>query len=317
MNEEALDGFPPYRFAMIALALAAVCCVPRRRARRRTDALSGVVRDAHRRRRPRGHGHGHQPGDRRHADRRRPAPTGATRVAVPAGVYTVDGRRSRASAGRPARTSRSGPPARPRTSRWSRAARGGGHGHRHDARAEPGRRALLRRRAHRGRAARARRRRHRGRGRERGRASRVQNLGPGQSQVAMRGVSAGQIVRDQPGVKEQVGAYLDDSVISLSLFTPGHRPVRHVARRGAARPAGHAVRLRLALRHGALHHQPARARRARSTFGEVGRQHDRRRQRGRQRQAGRQRAARRHGRAARGRRTTTASAATSTPCSPT
>jgi iron complex outermembrane receptor protein len=48
----------------------------------------------------------------------------------------------------------------------------------------------------------------------------VQNLGPGQSQVAIRGVSAGQIVRDQPGVKEQVGAYLDDSNISLSLFTP-------------------------------------------------------------------------------------------------
>src|SRR5687767_13889467 len=48
----------------------------------------------------------------------------------------------------------------------------------------------------------------------------VQNLGPGQSQVAMRGVSAGQIVRDQPGVKEQVGAYLDDTNISLSLFTP-------------------------------------------------------------------------------------------------
>jgi iron complex outermembrane receptor protein len=48
----------------------------------------------------------------------------------------------------------------------------------------------------------------------------VQNLGPGQSQVAMRGVSAGQIVRDQPGVKEQVGSYLDDSIISLSLFTP-------------------------------------------------------------------------------------------------
>ena len=48
----------------------------------------------------------------------------------------------------------------------------------------------------------------------------VQNLGPGQSQVAMRGVSSGQIVRDQPGVKEQVGAYLDESVISLSLFTP-------------------------------------------------------------------------------------------------
>ena len=48
----------------------------------------------------------------------------------------------------------------------------------------------------------------------------VQNLGPGQSQIAVRGVSAGQIVRDQPGVKEQVGVYLDESVISLSLFTP-------------------------------------------------------------------------------------------------
>ncbi|HEX8387893.1 MAG TPA: TonB-dependent receptor, partial [Sphingomonas sp.] len=48
----------------------------------------------------------------------------------------------------------------------------------------------------------------------------IQNLGPGQSQVAIRGVSAGQVVRDQPGVKEQVGVYLDDSAISLSLFTP-------------------------------------------------------------------------------------------------
>ncbi|HEV3073011.1 MAG TPA: TonB-dependent receptor plug domain-containing protein, partial [Thermoanaerobaculia bacterium] len=45
----------------------------------------------------------------------------------------------------------------------------------------------------------------------------VQNLGPGQSQVAMRGVSSGQIVRDQPGVKEQVGIYLDETPISLSL----------------------------------------------------------------------------------------------------
>jgi iron complex outermembrane recepter protein len=48
----------------------------------------------------------------------------------------------------------------------------------------------------------------------------VQNLGPGQSQVSVRGVSAGQVVRDQPGVKEQVGIYLDESVVSLSLFTP-------------------------------------------------------------------------------------------------
>src|SRR5436189_1938533 len=48
----------------------------------------------------------------------------------------------------------------------------------------------------------------------------VQNLGPGQSQVAMRGASSGQIARDQPGVKEQVGAYFDESPVSLSLFTP-------------------------------------------------------------------------------------------------
>ena len=48
----------------------------------------------------------------------------------------------------------------------------------------------------------------------------VQSLGPGQSQVAMRGVSAGQIARDQPGVKEQVGIYLDESPVAMSLFTP-------------------------------------------------------------------------------------------------
>ena len=36
----------------------------------------------------------------------------------------------------------------------------------------------------------------------------VQNLGPGQSQVAIRGVSAGQIVRDQPGVKNRSASRL-------------------------------------------------------------------------------------------------------------
>src|SRR5438067_11379028 len=48
----------------------------------------------------------------------------------------------------------------------------------------------------------------------------VQNLGQRQSQVSVRGVSAGQIARDQPGVKEQVGIYLDETITSLSLFTP-------------------------------------------------------------------------------------------------
>ncbi len=48
----------------------------------------------------------------------------------------------------------------------------------------------------------------------------IQNLGPGQSVVNIRGISSGQIVRDQPGVKEQVGVYLDDTPIAISLFTP-------------------------------------------------------------------------------------------------
>ena len=48
----------------------------------------------------------------------------------------------------------------------------------------------------------------------------IQNLGPGQSVVTIRGISSGQIVRDQPGVKEQVGIYLDDTPIAISLFTP-------------------------------------------------------------------------------------------------
>jgi iron complex outermembrane receptor protein len=48
----------------------------------------------------------------------------------------------------------------------------------------------------------------------------VQNLGPSQSQVSIRGVSSGQIARDQPGPKEEVGTYLDESPISFLLFTP-------------------------------------------------------------------------------------------------
>ncbi len=49
----------------------------------------------------------------------------------------------------------------------------------------------------------------------------ITDLGPGQSQVAIRGVSAGQVVRDLVGgVKESVGVYLDESPISQALFTP-------------------------------------------------------------------------------------------------
>jgi iron complex outermembrane recepter protein len=49
----------------------------------------------------------------------------------------------------------------------------------------------------------------------------ITDLGPGQSQVAIRGISAGQVVRDLVGgVKESVGVYLDESPISQALFTP-------------------------------------------------------------------------------------------------
>jgi len=46
------------------------------------------------------------------------------------------------------------------------------------------------------------------------------DLGPGQSQIAIRGISSGQVVRDQPGIKEQVGVYFDETAISMALFTP-------------------------------------------------------------------------------------------------
>src|SRR3989475_7568577 len=48
----------------------------------------------------------------------------------------------------------------------------------------------------------------------------IADLGPGQSQMAIRGISSGQVIRDQPGGKEQVGVYLDESPISVALFTP-------------------------------------------------------------------------------------------------
>ena len=88
----------------------------------------------------------------------------------------------------------------------------------------------------------------------------VQNLGPGQSQVSVRGVSAGQIARDQPGVKEQVGVYLDETRHLAVAVHARFRPVRPQPRRDAARTAGHAVRLGQRRRHAPLHHQPAQRR---------------------------------------------------------
>lgn len=48
----------------------------------------------------------------------------------------------------------------------------------------------------------------------------IVDLGPGQNQVTIRGVSSGQVVRDEASRKETVGVYLDESLISVALFTP-------------------------------------------------------------------------------------------------
>ena len=127
----------------------------------------------------------------------------------------------------------------------------------------------------------------------------VQNLGPGQSQVAIRGASAGQIARDQPGVKEQAGVYLDESPISLSLFTPD-LDLFDVARVEVLRgPQGTLFGSGSICRHGPLHHQSAGARRAQHVRRD-GHQPGRSRRRGCEREARRERARGRQGSSARG-----------------
>ncbi len=46
------------------------------------------------------------------------------------------------------------------------------------------------------------------------------DLGPGQSKIAIRGFSSGQVIRDESARKESVGIYLDESSIGVALFTP-------------------------------------------------------------------------------------------------
>ena len=144
----------------------------------------------------------------------------------------------------------------------------------------------------------------------------VQNLGPGQSQVAMRGVSAGQIVRDQPGVKEQVGVYLDESAISMSLFTPDidlFDLSRIEVLRGPQGTLFGSGSLSGTVRY--ITNQPKLG--ISETDRRADAQHDRRRRRRRQRQGRRERADRRDAPPCAWPRTTRSTAASSTPCSPT
>jgi len=67
---------------------------------------------------------------------------------------------------------------------------------------------------------------------------------------------------DQPGVREQVGVYLTSRRSRSPCSRPTSCCTTSLASR-AARPAGHAVRCGLRVRHAALHHERAQARRLR------------------------------------------------------
>ena len=135
----------------------------------------------------------------------------------------------------------------------------GDHRHGQQARADAARRAVLGRGAARRDTPRARRREPRERRRQRRRLHRAEPRSrpePGRDARRLRRPD-----RARPAGREGAGRRLPRRVGHLALaLHAGPRPLRHEPRRGAARTAGHAVRLRLALGHGALHHQPARTR---------------------------------------------------------
>lgn len=67
--------------------------------------------------------------------------------------------------------------------------------------------------------------------------------------------------RPRPARGEGAGRYLSRRLGDLAVAVHArYRSLRHVARRGAARTSGHALRFRFAFRNGAVHLQPAGAR---------------------------------------------------------
>ena len=80
------------------------------------------------------------------------------------------------------------------------------------------------------------------------------NYQPGRNAIFMRGISTGSA---EYYTDSQVSIYLDDQPLTSSLAAGRYPPDRHRADRVAARSAGHAVRVELAVGHAALHHQQA------------------------------------------------------------
>ena len=167
---------------------------------------------------------------------------------------------------------------------------GDGHGHRAQARGEPPVGALLGGRADAAGAPEPGCGEHRGRLGERRRL-----LGPEPRSRPEPDRDAGRIGgpdRARSAGCQGTGRRLSRRVGHLAVAVhAGPRPVRHVSHRGVARPAGNAVRVGIAVGHGALHHEPAGARRHRGGW-RARLQLARRRRAGQQRQVRRQRAAR-------------------------
>ena len=145
----------------------------------------------------------------------------------------------------------------------------------------------------------------------------VQNLGPGPEP----GRHARRLLRPdraRPAGRQGAGRRLPRRVGDLALAVHARpRPLRRGPRRGAARTAGHALRLRLAVGHGALHHQPAGARASATSVGELGANAIDGRRHRRQRQGGRATCRSATTRRCASPPTTPAPAASSTRCSPT